>query len=312
MFKIAIVGAGIIGKSHSDAIFSNPDCELVAVCDVNEEKAKEIAIVHSAKCYTDYKEMADEVEMDVVILNLPHFLHCEVTVFFLEKGINVLVEKPMANTTEECDKMIAASKKSGAKLAVGHVQKYYSAVREVKKIIDSGKYGKLCMITEVRNVDYVRETRPKWFLEKKLAGGGIVMNYGAHTLDRIMYVTGEKVTEVHAITSNPVSEHDIDVDVQMLLKLTGDISAAVTFCGNRVPSEHEASYYFTDGTVKIKGSDLYLFENGEFVKYEGTGSLLEKQLEEIIKWLKGEENELVTPECGRDIIRVLEQVTNKQ
>lgn len=312
MFKIAIVGAGIIGKSHSDAIFSNPDCELVAVCDVNEEKAKEIAIVHSAKCYTDYKEMADEVEMDVVILNLPHFLHCEVTVFFLEKGINVLVEKPMANTTEECDKMIAASKKSGAKLAVGHVQKYYSAVREVKKIIDSGKYGKLCMITEVRNVDYVRETRPKWFLEKKLAGGGIVMNYGAHTLDRIMYVTGEKVTEVHAITSNPVSEHDIDVDVQMLLKLTGDISAAVTFCGNRVPSEHEASYYFTDGTVKIKGSDLYLFENGEFVKYEGTVSLLEKQLEEIIKWLKGEENELVTPECGRDIIRVLEQVTNKQ
>ena len=98
MFKIAIVGAGLIGKVHSDAIFSNPECELVAVCDVNEEKAKEIAEKHDAKCYADYKKMADEAEMDVVILNLPHFLHCEVTVFFLEKGINVLVEKPMANT----------------------------------------------------------------------------------------------------------------------------------------------------------------------------------------------------------------------
>lgn len=311
MFKIAIVGAGIIGKSHSDAILSNPDCELVAVCDVNEEKAKEIAKIHGAISYTDYKKMADENEMDAVILNLPHFLHCEVTIFFLEKGINVLVEKPMANTTEECDKMIAASKKSGAKLAVGHVQKYYSAVREVKKIIDSGKYGKLCMITEVRNIDYVTDKRPKWFLEKKLAGGGIVMNYGAHTLDRIMYVTGEKVTEVHAVTSNPVSEHDIDVDVQMLLKFTGDISAAITFCGNRVPSEHEASYYFTDGTVKLRGGDLYLFDNDEFVKYEGTYDLIEKQLEEVVKWLRNEENELVTPECGRDIIRVLEEVVGK-
>lgn len=312
MFKIGIVGAGAIGKKHAEAIYKNSKCELVAVVDLDIDKAEEIAKIHKAKGYTDYKKMADEVEMDVVILNLPHFLHCDATIFFLEKGINVLVEKPMANTTEECDKMIAASKKSGAKLAVGHVQKYYSAVREVKKIIDSGKYGKLCMITEVRNVDYVRETRPKWFLDKKLAGGGIVMNYGAHTLDRIMYVTGEKVTEVHAITSNPVSEHDIDVDVQMLLKLTGDISATITFCGNRVPSEYEASYYFTDGTVKLRGWDLYLFENNEFVKYEGTYNLLEKQLEETIKWLKGEENELVTPECGRDIIRVLQEVINGQ
>lgn len=310
MFKIAIVGAGIIGKSHSKAILQNPDCELIAVCDVDEAKAKEIAELHNAKCYTDYKVMAEETEMDAVILNLPHFLHCEVTVYFLEKGINVLVEKPMANTTEECDRMIEASKKSGAKLAVGHVQRYYSAVHEVKKIIDSGKYGKLCMITEVRNCDYVTEDRPRWFLNKKLAGGGIVMNYGAHTLDRIMYVTGEKVAEVHAITSNPISEHDIDVDVQMLLKLTGDISAAITFCGNRVPSEHETSYYFTDGTVKIRGVDLYLFENNEFVKYEGTYNLIERQLEEAIKWLKNEKNELVTPEYGREIIRVLQEVVS--
>lgn len=168
------------------------------------------------------------------------------------------------------------------------------------------------MITEVRNCDYVTEDRPRWFLNKKLAGGGIVMNYGAHTLDRMMYVTGQKVTDVHGITSNPVSEHDIDVDVQMLLKLTGDVSAVVTFCGNRVPSEHEAAYYFTDGTVKIKRGDLYLFKNGEFVKHEGTATLISRQLEEVVKWLRNEENELVTPEWGREIIRVLEKVTNKQ
>ena len=308
MFKIAIVGAGIIGKTHSDAILKNPECELVAVCDIDEAKAKEIALVHNAKWYTDYKKLAEETEMDAVILNLPHFLHCEVTVYFLEKGINVLVEKPMANTREECDKMIEASKKSGAKLAVGHVQRYLSAVRNVKKIIDSGKYGKLCMITEARNANYVTDKRPKWFLKKAFAGGGIAMNFGAHTLDRIFYATGLRVEEVHAVTSNPISDDDIDVDVQILLKLTGGASAVVTFCGNRVPGEHETAYYFTDGTVKIKGNELYLFEKGQFVNHGGTENVIEKQLEEIIKWLKGEENELVTPEYAKDIVGVIEQI----
>lgn len=308
MFKIAIVGAGIIGKSHSEAILKNSECELVAVCDVDEAKAKEIAEIHNAKCYTDYKKMAEEVKMDAVILNLPHFLHCEVTVYFLEKGINVLVEKPMANTTKECDEMIEASKKSGAKLAVGHVQRYYSAVREIKKIIESEKYGKLCMITEVRNVNYVTEKRPKWFLKKALAGGGIAMNYGAHSLDRIFYATGLRVEEVHAVTSNPVSDDDIDVDVQMLLKLTGGASAVLTYCGNRVPGEYETSYYFTDGAVKIKGSELCLFEDGKYVNYGGTANLLEKQIDEVVKWLKGKENELVTPEYGKEVIGVIEQI----
>lgn len=309
MFKIAIVGAGIIGQSHSDAILKNPDCELIAVCDVDEVKAKEMAEVHNAKYYTDYKKMADDIKPDAVILNLPHFLHCEVTVYFLEKGINVLVEKPMANTTEECDKMIEASKKSGAKLAVGHVQKYYSAVREVKKIIESGKYGKLCMITEVRQGDYVTEDRPKWFLNKALAGGGIVMNLGAHCLDRTFYVSDLKAEEVHAITSNPVSEHDIDVDVQMLLKLTGGVSASITLCGNHVPGGYESCYYFTDGVVKIeRGVNLCVFEDGKYVNYGGDYDLFSRQIEELVKWLKNEENELVTPEFGREIIRVIEQV----
>lgn len=310
MFKIAIVGAGIIGKSHASAIFKNPDCELIAVCDVDAAKAEEVANQYAADCYTDYKVLAEEVKMDAVILNLPHFLHCEVAVYFLDRGINVLVEKPMANTTEECDRMIEAAKKSGAKLAVGHVQRYYSPVREAKEIIDSGKFGKLCMITEIRNVDYVTPGRPRWFLSKALAGGGILMNYGAHSLDRIMYATGCRVEKVYGITSNPVSDHDVDVDAQLLLKLTGGVSAVVTYCGNRVPGEYETSFYFTDGALKIKGGEeLWVSENKQFVKRSRVySSLLEEQLKELVKLLKGEENEIVTPEYGRHVIEVLEQV----
>ena len=234
MIKIGMIGAGGIASAHSDAIKNNPECELRVVCDIDILRAEKIAEIHGADAVSDYREVKN---VDAVIINLPHYLHCEVSCYFLKKNINVLIEKPMANTVEECDEMINTAKESGAKLSVGHVQKYYSANREVKKIIESGKFGKLCMITEVRNTDYLAG-RPGWFLDKKLSGGGILMNYGAHSLDRIFYTTGKGVKNVHSVISNPVSEHDVEINAQILLELEDNITASVTLCGCHVPNEY--------------------------------------------------------------------------
>ena len=112
MLKIAIVGTGIIVKHHIFAIGQLRDIEIVALCDVNEEKAK----LYSEQCgvpyVLDYKELPSKFDFDAVILNLPHGLHCEVSEFFLDAGKHVLVEKPMANSLEECERMIAAAKDS--------------------------------------------------------------------------------------------------------------------------------------------------------------------------------------------------------
>ena len=129
----------------------------------------------------------------------PHFLHCEASVFFLEHGLDVLVEKPMANTVAECDKMLEAEKKSGKKLAVGHVQRFFNANRVLKEMINSGELGKLSIASERRTVNYFDDKRPEWFLHKKTAGGGIIMNYGAHALDKLMYLTGADIAELEAI-----------------------------------------------------------------------------------------------------------------
>lgn len=310
MFKLAIVGAGIIGKTHSETIYKNPDCTLVAVADIDEAKAKELAEVHDAKYYTDYKQMAENVEMDAVILNLPHFLHCEATVYFLEKGINVLVEKPMANTVEECDKMIEASKKSGAKLAVGHVMKYNPALREIKRIIDTEKYGKLCMINDKRNSYYVNPDRPRWFLKQKLAGGGICMNYGAHVIDKLFYTTGRDIEKIHSVRSNPMTDDDVDANVQMLIELSGGVSATVTLFGCNVPAEDETAFYFTNGTVKVIRGKLHIPEDGKFViqDVQHNSTLFIEQLKEFVKFLKGEESEIVTPEYGREVIKNIEKI----
>jgi len=310
MYKIGIVGAGAIGGCHKEAFKENPSCELVAVCDKVLDRAEKLAEGTAAHIYDDYQKMCESEKLDAVILNLPHFLHESVTVYFLEKGVSVLVEKPMAINAAECDAMIAASKKTGAKLAVGHVQKYYNCYRFLKEMIAEERFGKLCGIREVRNCDYFTG-RPGWFLNRKLAGGGILMNYGAHTLDKIFYTTGLKVENVVAMGNNFLTDDSVEAIAQLLVRFEGGVNGTFCYCGCKVPSEYRTDFYFTNGAAQIRdGWDLWISEaGGEFEHVDGCNSwgLFEVQLAEFVKLLDGEESEVVTPEYGKDVIAVLEK-----
>ena len=307
MIRIGIVGAGAIAKGHANAIRENPYCELSCVADINYERAEKMAEEYNALAFTDYKDF-DCSLIDAVILNLPHYLHCEASVYFLEKGVHVLCEKPMANTVDECDRMIAAANKSGKFLAIGHVQRYYTAIEEIKEIIESKEYGALTVISDKRCKDYLKNRAP-WFLDKRTAGGGIAMNLGAHSLDRILYTSGQKIEEVHSFTSNPITEDNVELNAQIILRLSGDVLASITLSGTHVPrEEHETVYYFTDGVVKMIGDELFVFEDGRFVSRGGAKPLFVRQFDEFVKLIRGEKSEICTAEYGREIIRVLEKI----
>ena len=188
MFRIALVGTGKIAITHIRAIKSLEGVEIAALCDINEETVRPLAEELGVPYFLDYKDIPKNVECDAVIINLPHFLHCESTIFFLENNIHVLLEKPMANTTEECDRMIEAEKNSTKKLAIAHIMRFYNPIRDIKRYIDSGELGKLVMVTDLRCEDYFFPGRPRWFLSKKLAGGGITMNFGAHFFIVVNYI----------------------------------------------------------------------------------------------------------------------------
>ena len=306
--RLGIVGAGKIAHDHAAAIEKNADCELCAVADVVAERASEFA-KNGAECFTDYKEMCEKVQLDAVILNLPHFLHCEVSKYFLGKGVNVLCEKPMANSVAECDEMIEAEKKSTAKLAIGHVQRYFRAYDIIREFCKSEELGKLTRITETRNIDYF-PNRAAWFLDKKLAGGGICMNYGAHSLDKIFYTTGMKVTDVFACMSNKLTDNDVEAGAQIMFKLEDGVSAMVNYCGCHVPGAYETVFYFTNGAVKTDyGSNVWIGRNGKYEQLPDDPdkrTFMARQLDEYVKFLRGEENKMVTPEYAREVIRVLE------
>lgn len=313
MLKIAVVGTGIIGLDHLKAINMSDELELVAVCDLNEEKVKAIAEEYGVPYFLDYKEIPEKTDAEAVILNLPHGIHCESTVFFLEAGLHVLLEKPMANTVAECDEMMEAEKKSGKKLAIGHIQRFLTANRLAKEYIESGKIGKLCMINDMRSINYFKPDRPRWFLSKKLAGGGIVMNYGAHSLDKFAYVTGERVEEITAVCGNIKNGEDIEGHAQLFLKMSGNITAAVTFSGY-APVGFETTYVGTTGAVKVMGvGRISVNVDGKWEEipdvYSGLPILAE--LTEFAKMVRGEENEMPDSEYGRRIIANIEEIYNK-
>lgn len=310
MYKIGVVGAGKIAGAHKRAILGHAQCRLVAVCDTVLDKAKMLAEGTDARIYDNYEAMQEKEELDAVILNLPHFLHEKVSVYFLDRGISVLVEKPMAIFTRECDAMIAAAERSGAKLAVGHVQRYHECYRILKQMIEEKRFGELCGIREVRNCDYFTN-RPAWFLDKALAGGGILMNFGAHTLDKVLYTTGLTVKDVFASGNNFLTEDSVEAIAQLLVTFEGGINGTFCYCGCKGAREYRTDFYFTRGTAQIRdGWDLWVCEaDGEFTHVEGCNDsgLIERQMVEFVKLLNGEENEMATPEYGREVISVLER-----
>lgn len=308
--KIAVVGTGIIGKSHLNAIYTSSECALCAVCDVNETVAKQYSQQYGVPYFTDYREIPQKTDAEAVILNLPHWLHCETAVFFLSHGIHVLVEKPMANSLRECEIMLAEAHKSGKILAVGHPQRFVEANRMVKRIVQSGELGKLCMVNEIRTIDYFLPNRPKWFLDKKLAGGGIVMNYGAHALDKLFYILESYPTSVKAVTGNVKNDHTIEGHAQIMLAFENGISANITFSGYS-NAGYETVYYFTDGALKVTDtSNLWMRTNGDWERVELTENTDRTgfQLQEFCKLIRGEDSEMPDGLYGKEIIAVIEKI----
>lgn len=308
--KIAVIGTGIIGLSHLKAIALSKDFTLCAVCDINEDAAKASAHQYGVPYFLDYRDIPDKTEAEAVILNLPHWLHCEVTVYFLNHGIHVLVEKPMANTRAECDQMLNASIKSGAKLAVGHVQRFFQANRYIKDVVQNKSFGQLCMITEFRTIDYFAQSRPKWFLDKTLSGGGIVMNYGAHILDKVFYITDSRPASLQAVSGNMINDASIEGHAQIHMIMDNQVSVSITFCGY-TNSGYETVYYFTKGALKVvNGTQLYSRKDDCWheILFDRPDNHLLLQLDEFYKLVTDQESE--TPPCDycADIITTIEKI----
>ena len=244
--RLGIIGTGgICNNKHLPSLAKVADkVEVVALCDLQREKAEATAKRHgltNVAIYTDYHELLADKSIDIVHVCTPNVAHCQITVDAFEAGKHVLCEKPMAATSADAEKMVAAWKKSGKKFTVGYQNRYRYDVQVLKKACDAGDLGEI-YYGEANAIR--RKAVPTWgvFPDKSKQGGGPLIDIGTHALD---------------ITLWCMNNYDVDsVSGQVFYKLGNDPEAAQ---GNTYGPWDAKTYEVEDsamGFIKMKNGAL--------------------------------------------------------
>lgn len=178
---IGLIGIGDILTSHLQALKANPGYEVVSVCRRSEDKLKKTTHELGCKGFTDYRKLLEDGP-DVVLISLPHGLHCQVTIEAFQTGCHVLVEKPMAVSAEECKRMLEAAKKYKKHLIVTESESFTPGAVKTGEKFKSGQLGRFFTGSIINARFYFHEGRPEWFLDPAMSGGGMFSNVGLHRL----------------------------------------------------------------------------------------------------------------------------------
>lgn len=198
-YQAGIVGVGFIGVAHIEALRRLGNVDVVAIADpVNaEQKANALGV---PKAYSDYTEMVETEELDVLHICTPNFTHCEIAVFAMDRGVNIVCEKPMCCTVEEADRMIAKAKEKGLVSAVNFHNRWYPMTAQLKQMVKNGEFGDIHAVYGEFAQDWLLlDTDYNWRVEASESGRTrAVSDIGSHWIDLMENITGLRITEVCA------------------------------------------------------------------------------------------------------------------
>ncbi|MNO79589.1 putative 4,5-dihydroxyphthalate dehydrogenase [compost metagenome] len=223
----------------------------------------------------------------------------------------MLLEKPMALNLMQCDAILEAVAASNVKLMVGHTQHYWPANLQAKELIKSGSLGKLIAIHDTRHIYYYGDSRPAWFLEKDKAGGGILMNLGAHSIDKIQWLTDSRVKSVKAILSFEGPKGDVEGSGCIFLQTISSVTAVIIQSGYEGVARDETELIFSNGMAKlISAKGLWISRSGQ---YEQVHTVVQEdpfvlQFKDLLQAIQSEQDPDSSGKYARSVIAALEAV----
>jgi UDP-N-acetyl-2-amino-2-deoxyglucuronate dehydrogenase len=259
MLGFAIVGCGRISKKHAELLVGKEveEAELVAVCDVDADRAAEMGGKYGVPQFTDMHEMMNALgaEIDVVCILTPSGLHAQHVVELASYGKHLVVEKPMALNMRDADKMIQACDKAGVKLFVVKQNRYNRPVQQLRKALEAGRLGRLIMGTVrvrwCRTQAYYDQDawRGTWALD-----GGVFANQASHHVDLLMWSLGEPV-KVYAVSRTALVDIEAeDTGIAVIQFASGALGIVEATTATR-PKDLEGSLSIMGekGSVEIGG-----------------------------------------------------------
>ena len=294
MTKLGVIGTGVMGSYHVRALSEMEDVELVAISDVKEEAVKEIAKRFNInKYYTDHNRMLEEVKLDGVVVAVPPAFHKKVAMDCIEKGVNILVEKPIAHTVDEADDMIKKAKEKNIVFTVGHIERFNPVVTKIKEFIKQGLIGSIYLINTIRIGPF----------PKRLYGmqEGVLIDLAVHDVDIINYLVGD----IKQIYSQLIFSEKQEIYSKSLFKVGNGVNASSEFSWVSPKKTRIISVSGEKGMLRGNYQDqtLRFYENSEESE-EGT-TLSKGKISEgrVIKYLiKKEEPLKIELKCFIDAI----------
>ncbi len=269
MHRIGIIGAGFIGVAHAEAIASLEGLKLAASSRRDPAALEAFASRFGGDRYADYRHILERRDIDAVCIALPHNSHVEAVELAARAGKHILLEKPMAPTIEECDRIQAAVKRAGVKLMLAHTWRFIPACLRAKALLASGELGDILAARSAIVKEWEAPNRRPWHRDRTLGGGNLLTN-GVHLFDRMMWFIDRPVLSVRAITGTRMHEQQADDVATIFLTFKGGAAAAIFVCGYKEGADDRETE-----VLATKGHLRFEWESGLFVGRKNRWELIE-------------------------------------
>ena len=252
ILKTAVIGVGSMGYNHARVNWELPEANLVGVADTDGAAAQRVAQKFGTKAYTNYRKLLDVARPDAVTLAVPTVHHHSIALELIERGIPLLIEKPIAYTVEEGQAIIDAAREAGVQLFIGHIERFNPAVIALKQHLAQGDLGRVFQIDAHRQGPF----------PARVNDVGVVIDLAVHDLDIMRYITGSEVVRAYAETERRIHSQHEDL-LSGLVRLADGTVGTLTINWLTPTKIRELLVTGERGLfhVNLLTQDLFFFEN---------------------------------------------------
>lgn len=308
IISFGLVGAGRIAQTYVEAFQATSLAKLVAVTDTRPEAAAAIAETYKVTAVPDIASMA-EMEIDAVVIATPPFTHCELSLFFLEKGISVLCEKPVSSRVSEAKAIRDAAHAHGCLFTMASKFRYVEDVVRAKGIFTSGILGQVILFENCFAGRVDMSTR--WNADRTQSGGGVLIDNGTHSVDIMRYFLGA-LGEVQ-VTEAPRSQRlNVEETIQMNVRSRSGVLATCNLSWSLTNvSDHFIEIFGTEGTLRVGWKESFFQQEGSrnWVRFGGGYSKIkafQDQLDNFSAAICGTDKLLITAEDAIASVEAIE------
>ncbi len=250
--KVAVIGVGAMGRHHARVYSELPNATLVGVADADETSVAEMVRRYQCQGYADHRSLMDAQRPDAVSIAVPTVDHLGVAMDVIERGVHLLIEKPIAFDVAEGEAIISAAREAGVVLMIGHIERFNPAVIMLKRFLGQGELGRV----------YQLDARRQGPFPARVKDVGVVIDLAVHDLDVMRFISGADIMRVYAETERRI--HSSHEDLLTGLVRLDDNTVGTLAINWLTPTKIRELHVIGEGgmfRVDYLTQDLYYFEN---------------------------------------------------